>query len=694
MKKRQTIKAIITVLIIVLHLASFGFFSYSLFLYKGVETFYRIYGIIILFYLFLFTSYLLLKNVKRKPIRYILSIIFIIIIMLIEGAGYYYLTKIYTSIDSYSEQTNEYFSSLVTYNTTLKDYKDLKGQKIGIVSDKDDIEGYILPNEIIEKLKLKEKNTIVEYDSTIELLYALKNGEIGAAFFSRNYVDMFYSLEGYEHIKTETKVLYDGSKVYESNEEDIKSKDATLTKPFTMLLIGVDSSKDGVTSGYNADVLLLTTFNPKTLRATITSIPRDMYLKTACSGNNYRRINTTTWGSSSSCAVKTVENLFNVNIDYYAKVNFKGVVQLVEAVGGIDVDVDYSFCEQNSSRYWGNDTVFVEKGMQHLNGEQALALARNRHTPNDGSDVGLNMQIYCPNLGEGNRNDYTRGKNQMKVILGIVKAATKLKDPNQAVDILGQIKANFQTNVKTNDILSLYELAKSIVLNDSANLVNVQRMQLKGYSVYRYVYDPLSRSYPAVIIPYKGSINDIKREININLGKSEATLVKNISFDLNSLYEDTVIGQGNYSESRIAVLKDVKSYSVEQIKSYASSNGLSLKFIDVDSNKEVSLNSYGEYKFYSQQEHPDTILNLVNSLTIYVQKPTTSPTSSGTHSGSSSSSSSSSGSASASSSSSSSAGSSSSSSQSNSSSEKPSSSSVSSTSSTPKPSESSEKEGE
>ena len=74
--------------------------------------------------------------------------------------------------------------------------------------------------------------------------------------------------------------------------------------------------------------------------------------------------------------------LFDVNIDYYAKINFKGVVQLVDALGGIDVDVDYSICEQNSSRKWGKNTIYVEKGRQHLNGEQALAFARNRHKPN------------------------------------------------------------------------------------------------------------------------------------------------------------------------------------------------------------------------------------------------------------------------------------------------------------------------
>ena len=173
----------------------------------------------------------------------------------------------------------------------------------------------------------------------------------------------------------------------------------------------------------------------------------------------------------------------------------------------------------------------------------------------------------------------------MKVILGIIKAATKMTDPNQAIDILTTIKPNFQTNIKTNDVLSLYGLGKSIIINDSANLVNIQRMQLKGYGVYKYVYDPSSKSYPDVTIPYKGSINDIKKEININLGKSKATLVKKASFDLNNLYQDIVVGQGSYSESRISVLKSMSGYSVDQIKNYARSNGLTLKFKDIDTNE-------------------------------------------------------------------------------------------------------------
>lgn len=618
MRAKKIIKSILTIILMLIELGSLVLLSYTLILYKDVETFYRIIGIVILVYLFLLISYLMLNSIKKKSIKgFIIPAIISIILIALQITGYYYLNKVYKAINAYSNSENTYYTSLVTYDLKLSSYKDLTSNKIGIVNDTSNIEGNVLPLEIINELKLDSNNEIVKYNSIMEELYALKNKEIDAGFFSSNYIDMFYSLEGYEEIESETKVIYEKSKEYVTDDTKT-SESSSLTKPFTMLFIGVDSSKDGVTSGYNADVLLLVTFNPSTLRATITSVPRDTYLKTACSNGNYRRINTTTWGSSSSCAVKTIEDLFDVNIDYYAKINFKGVVQLVDAVGGIDVDVPYSLCEQNSSRKWGKDTIFIEKGLQHLNGEQALALSRNRHSAKDSST----MAAYCPNLTEGNRNDYTRGKNQMKVILGIVAAGTKLTDPNQVIDILEAIKSNFQTNVKSKDIISLYNLGKSIVLSDESNLINVQRMQLKSYSVYKYVYDTTSKSYPAVAIPYNGSISDIKKELQINLGKKSPTLIKKASFDLNNLFQDTLIGQGTYSQSKIVTLKNVSSYSVSSLKDYASQNNLTLKFIDADTNKTISLDSYGTYKFYKQKEHKDTIISTINTLTIYVKKVT------------------------------------------------------------------------
>jgi len=619
MKKKQIIKGTIAIIVLLIGITSLVLFGYSLYLYKGIETFYRIYGIIILLYLLVFLGYLIFRFCTKKKIKgFITCIIILLIISTIECTGYYYLTKIYKTINEYSNTENMYYSSLITFNKDYSNYKDLKDKKIGIVNDTSDVEGNILPLEIINELKLKDSNEIKEFNSSIELLIALKDNEIDAAFFSSNYVDMFYSLEGFENIEEEAIVLHEDSKEYVIEEETHNTEGSSFTKPFTILFIGVDSSNDGVTSGYNADVLILVTFNPQTLQATMTSVPRDMYLKTACSNGAYRRINTTTWGSSSSCAVKTIENLFDVKVDYYAKINFKGIVQLVDALGGIDVDVEYSFCDQNSSRAWGNNTVFVDAGKQHLNGEQSLALARNRHVAGDNSRAGKQMDIYCPDRKDGQRNDYTRGKNQLKVIMGIVSAATKLTDVNKAIEILEKININFQTNIKTDDVIGLYNLGKTLLFTDSSNLINVQRMQLKGFN--QRIWDINSKSYPSVTIPYNGSIKDIKEQININLGNKEATMIKNASFDLNNPFKDTVLGQGSYSQSGLKTLKDVSSYSISSIKSYANENGLSLRFIDVDTGNSVDLESWGEYGFHSQNEHVDTVINQISTLTINVKK--------------------------------------------------------------------------
>ena len=125
--------------------------------------------------------------------------------------------------------------------------------------------------------------------------------------------------------------------------------------------------------------LMVITFNPKTLTSTMLSIPRDSYVPIACfSGQRKNKITHAAW-QGESCMQKTIENFLDIDIDYYVKINFKGVVKLVDTLGGVEVDVPYNLCEQNSNRQWGANTVYIEEGRQVLNGEQALAFARNRH---------------------------------------------------------------------------------------------------------------------------------------------------------------------------------------------------------------------------------------------------------------------------------------------------------------------------
>ena len=90
---------------------------------------------------------------------------------------------------------------------------------------------------------------------------------------------------------------------------------------------------------FNGDTLMLMSFNPKTLDAILLSIPRDTYVPIACNNKNYAKINSSA-AYGTSCVISTINNLLGINIDYYVKINFKGVVDLVEAVGGVEVDVE------------------------------------------------------------------------------------------------------------------------------------------------------------------------------------------------------------------------------------------------------------------------------------------------------------------------------------------------------------------
>ena len=117
------------------------------------------------------------------------------------------------------------------------------------------------------------------------------------------------------------------------NQDTVASTNKSVTEPFTVLLLGVDSEYDGLSNNaaFNGDSIMLLTFNPKTLSATIFSIPRDTYVPIACNNNKSNKINSAA-GYGTKCMIDTIQNLIDINIDYYVKINFKGVVDLVEAL--------------------------------------------------------------------------------------------------------------------------------------------------------------------------------------------------------------------------------------------------------------------------------------------------------------------------------------------------------------------------
>ena len=357
---------------------------------NGIENFLRLIVSIILIVIWLLFCLLSIRRIllfkankdKKYIKKYTIKNIIVILIALLYVFGLYFIShnvdRVIDKIGNVSSTQTTYSSSIVTLiDNSVDDIDELDDGKMGILTDEENYEGYIIPQEIISDKDLK--NELVLYDNYIDILNSLYEGEIVYAFLPTNYSVLFSTIEGYENLKEETKIIYTQTKEVTST-LSVNSK-GTLDEPFTVLLMGVDSEKEGIKgASFNGDSLMVITFNPDTLNATILSIPRDTYTNITCMARQRKNKITHAAWQGESCMIPTIENLIGIDIDYYVKINFKGVVDLVDAVGGVEVDVPYAFCEQNSNREWGDNTVFVEEGYQTLDGEKALAFARNRHT--------------------------------------------------------------------------------------------------------------------------------------------------------------------------------------------------------------------------------------------------------------------------------------------------------------------------
>lgn len=550
--KKITIYKILSGILISLLVISMGFMLYTLSLLSGIETFYRIMFSILLILFLVVLTYSLLDSVKNnKKKKMIISSVLTILLSIILGVVSFYIYRAYVGLDNLNKSEITYTTKLISYEKL--NVNDIKDKKIGILSNEKDITGYILPNEIIDKLNLSKNNEIIKYGDTITLMSAFINNEVDLIFISDNYRNMFTNIEEYDSAK-EIFEITSLKKVYKKKQVENTALDKTkVTKPFTMLLLGIDSEQDDIrkSSSFNGDTIMMVTFDPETLSTTMFSIPRDTYVKMAC-GGRITKINHASWGGT-SCMVKTVENLTGIKIDYYAKINFKGVVDLVNILGGINVDVPVKFCEQNSDRQWGDKTICLEPGMQKLDGEQALALARHRKT--------------LP-LG-----DFQRGQNQQLVVEGMIGSLKNVKSVEDFYKILDTIGKNMDTNMTTEEMLSFYNIGKNLLLKSGDVNLNITKTFLTGYDQYITVGN--SKSYTFQY--YKQSLAEIVKAMKINLGLLEKEEIKTFNFDLNTPYEKKIIGKTYYSdEQRVSLMPNLSSYTLDEAKAWASRNGFTL----------------------------------------------------------------------------------------------------------------------
>lgn len=232
---------------------------------------------------------------------------------------------------------------------------------------------------------------------------------------------------------------------------------------FSVLFIGIDDSKSrNFKSDTRSDALILATFNAKDKSVKMVSIPRDSYVYIPCE-DKYDKITHAHAYGGTKCTVESIENLFDIHIDYYVKMNFYAFMDVVDALGGIEVEVPYDIKEKDSEDH--HNAIVLKKGLQKLNGEEALALARTRKKD----------------------NDIERGKRQQQILKAILEKASEASSITKYDDVIEAVGDNMKTNFTFDQMKSLVHY----VIGDKK--LTIESLYLKGTDhnngIYYYMLD-------------------------------------------------------------------------------------------------------------------------------------------------------------------------------------------------------------
>ena len=315
---------------------------------------------------------------------------------------------------------------------------DTVGYTFGILSQDADISADNT-SALLEDIKdgLGGKVDTTTYSELTSLADALYDGNAGAIILNSGYLTALDSLDDYSTFTQDTRIIYEFSTTKEL--EPIKPNASITSQPFVVYCSGIDARSSDINIQSLSDVNILAVIHPRTHQILLINTPRDYYVPLARNG---QRDKLTHDGIDESAAV--LGNLYGVKADYYARVNFAGLKKIVDALGGVDVNSDYEFTtvgmevpNENGDGIHMAGYTFT-KGINHLNGEQALCFARERHAFDDG--------------------DNQRGKNQMAVIRAIVDKASSPAILKGYQKVLDAVSTSFITSLTYEDISSLVQM--------------------------------------------------------------------------------------------------------------------------------------------------------------------------------------------------------------------------------------------
>lgn len=414
----------------------------------------------------------------ERKIPSIIASVLTVILTAVYVIGAVYIGKTNNTISDVTtaEVQTDVVSMYVMDDDPAQTVNDAANYEIGIMSsvDRENTDKTI---DSIES-QLGSQLNIQEYNTMFDLADALKSGEVGAIIINEAYVGIIGDVENYEWMTTDIRQITTVEHAVESSPEaDAEVSDETQNT-FVMYLSGIDTY-GGISARSRSDVNILAVVNTDTKNILLLSTPRDFYVDYSVTGGAKDKLtHAGIYGIDAS--IDALERLYDIDVNYYLRINFTGFMDVIDALGGISVYSDYEFTVNNVKTF--------QQGYNDVNGREALAFARERYSFADG--------------------DYQRGRNQMEVIRAVINKAASSSLLVNYTSVMDAIAGSFETNMPRSQIAALVRMQ----LSDMAQW-NITSYTSSGQSMYAETFSmPGQDLY--VIVPDENSIAEAKEQIN------------------------------------------------------------------------------------------------------------------------------------------------------------------------------------
>ena len=412
-----------------------------------------------------------------------------IVSLLLSGAMLYGVVAVNSVQSALSKIVGKMTETEITEVRVMNDNPatsmgDTRGYTFGYIADADTKNTQSILDEISKSFgTIKSKG----YDSMTALADALYDDEVDAILINQGYVDLLTEKDGYTDFRDQTRVLYTYTTTHEV--DPIVPNTSITKEPFVVYCSGIDARVDDISAKSRSDVNILAVVNPTTKQILLVNTPRDYYLPLARNGELDKLTHAGLYGIDES--MKVLGNLYGVQADYYVRVNFAGLVKIVDALGGVDIESDANFsCVPMETPDGNGDYTYQKysfnKFINHVNGSQALAFARERKAFADG--------------------DNRRGQHQMTVIKAIVNKACSSAVLTKYQELLKAASDAFITNMPYADISSLVQMQ----LGDMADW-NITTYAVSGEGSTEYCYALGDKAW--VMIKDSSKVNTAKNMI-------------------------------------------------------------------------------------------------------------------------------------------------------------------------------------